>query len=211
MSHRNKSQYYQTAARYLFERRGAPFFLSPAEFAVLSKWASMGIPLRIVLEGIRNAFDGIRKKSFQRKKIFRLIHCEHDVMEAFKLYKDRKIGESDNFLHKDESIINLKSEVNRFIEQSPREIFKLKKIFLRAQEILSQRNIDEELLEKADAEVEQILLTYGSDNEKERILERIKVEHREKKEMEIKEIFRIKWIKQLRKKYKIPYLSVFYY
>lgn len=211
MSHSDKSQYYQTAARYLFDCRGAPFFLSPAEFAVLNKWASMGIPQRIVLEGIKNAFNRIRSKSFQGKKRFKLNHCEYEVLEAFKQYRNRKIGDHDNFLHKDESIINLKGEVVRFLEQIPREIYELKKIFLQAQEILRQKYIDEELLEKADSEVESILLAHGTNREKERILEGIKSEHKEKKEREVKEIFRVKWIKYLRKKYKIPYLSVFYY
>lgn len=171
----------------------------------------MGIPQRIVLEGIRNTFDGIRNKSFQKKRILRLTQCDFKVLEAFKLYQDRKVGENYNFAYKDESIINLKREVDRFTKQIPGEICGLNHVFLQAQELLRRENIDEDLLEKADTEVEKILLDHGTEKEKERFLEGIRIEHKEKKEREIQEIFRIKWIKHIRKKYKVPYLSVFYY
>lgn len=211
MDHRDKSQYYQTAARFFFERRGAPFFLSPDEFSMLTKWASMGIPQRIVLEGIRNTFDEIRNKSFQKRRKTRLTQCDHKVLAAFIQYQDRKIGENDKSIQKDESIINLKREVIRFTDQIPSEINGLEKVFLQAQEILRQDHMDEDLLEKADAEVERILLDHGTEKEKARFLNGIKIEHKEKKERELQEIFRIRWIKYMRKKYKIPYLSVFYY
>lgn len=210
MDFKDRSRYFQTTARYLFECRGAPFILSPAEFAVLSKWASMGIPQRIVLEGIKNAFNKLRNRTLQRKKLFKLIQCEYEVMEAFKQYKDRKTG-VDSFLPPDESIEKIKKEVIRFIDQIPSELIGLKEIFNQVSQLLNQGNSDEEFLERADAEVERILLSKGAEEEKQKMQESIKIEYKEKNENERHEIFRIKWVKQLRRKYKIPYLSLFYY
>jgi len=211
MKFKDRSRYFQTAARYLFERRGAPFILSPAEFAVLNKWASMGIPQRIVLEGIKNAFNNLQGRSILRKKLFKLARCEYEVMEAFKQYKDRKTGGDDSFSPPDESIEKLKREVIRFLDQIPSEILGLKEIFCMVQKHLNAGNIEEEFLEMADAKVEHVLLAKGPHEEKQEILESIKIEYKEKDENEILDIFRIKWIKHLRRKYKIPYISLFYY
>jgi len=211
MNFKDRSRYFQTAARYLFERRGAPFILTPVEFAVLNRWASMGIPQRIVLEGIKNAFDNLHGRSVQRKKLFKLIQCEYEVIEAFNQYKDRKTGGDDSFSPPEESIEKLKREVIRFIDRIPSGFFELEEIFCKVRILLTQGNIDEEFLEMGDAKVERILLTKGTKEEKQNIRESIKIEYKEKGENEIGEIFRIKWIKHLRRKYKIPYLSLFYY
>jgi hypothetical protein len=52
-----RSGYYQTIGKFFIDLRGAPFFLSSKELAIISQWEEMDIPLRIVLEGIKESFE----------------------------------------------------------------------------------------------------------------------------------------------------------
>ena len=68
------SQYFQAVSRFFYEQRGAPFFLSSKEIENIRKWKNMGIPLKIVLEGIKDCFVTHRGKSGRKGKILSLIN-----------------------------------------------------------------------------------------------------------------------------------------
>ncbi len=50
--------YYQAVEEYFVSRRGDPLFLSNADWNLVRRWRLAGIPLRVVLRGIRDALDG---------------------------------------------------------------------------------------------------------------------------------------------------------
>ena len=57
----DQSEYYRRIAKEFLQRRGAPFFLSPRDMAVIAGWEARRVPLAAVLEGIDRAFE--RSKS----------------------------------------------------------------------------------------------------------------------------------------------------
>ena len=57
MSADPEADYYQTVEEYFVSRRGDPLFLSNAEWNIVRQWRLAGLPLRIVLRGIRDALD----------------------------------------------------------------------------------------------------------------------------------------------------------
>src|SRR4029450_11451670 len=60
-----EAAYYQTIEEYFVSRRGDPLFLSNADWNLVRKWREAGLPLRVVLRGIRDALDG-HAHSFSR-------------------------------------------------------------------------------------------------------------------------------------------------
>ena len=52
-----EADYYQTVEEYFVSRRGDPLILSNADWTLVRKWRLAGLPLRVVLRGIRDALD----------------------------------------------------------------------------------------------------------------------------------------------------------
>ena len=77
-----KETYYQTIAREFFERRGAPFFLSPKDVALIARWEKARVPLDAVLEGMEKAFANYRKGG-RSAGALTLAFCEYQVRKAF--------------------------------------------------------------------------------------------------------------------------------
>jgi len=92
----NQSFYFQTIARKFIELRGTPFFLSSNELSLIEKWEAAGIPLRVVIEGIKSSFSRQRqnqeKGAVSRRRIRSLFFCDPDVKQAFTLYRERTVG-----------------------------------------------------------------------------------------------------------------------
>lgn len=86
-----RSGYYQAIARAFLERRGAPFLLSPKDQAVLAGWEARRVPLRVVLEGLDRAFDGLKTRGRGPKGVS-LAACERQVDAAFAQYRERNAG-----------------------------------------------------------------------------------------------------------------------
>ena len=74
--------YFRDIERAFVERRGDPLFISNADWVFLAKLKKRGVPLRVVLRGITDAFDA-HVHSFSRKqKIRTLKFCENEIMAA---------------------------------------------------------------------------------------------------------------------------------
>ena len=74
-----------------------------------------------------------------------------------------------------------------------------------------QKDFDEAKLEQEEERIEGLLVQNASDEEKEKVRKDVLGEFRVKNKDELDRIFRVKLVKHLREKYKIPYISPFYY
>ena len=82
MSADPEADYYQTVEEYFVSRRGDPLILSNAEWNLVRKWRLAGLPLRIVLRGIRDAFDAHAHSWSRERKVKSLAYCAAEVDAA---------------------------------------------------------------------------------------------------------------------------------
>lgn len=208
---REQEEYFQSIARYFFKLRGAPFFLSSKELDLVTRWEEMEIPLRVVLEGIERAFESFKSRPSKRAKIQTLAFCELQVLRAFEQHRERRVGRIRKRLDREEKREQARREVQKFLKTLAPGIDYLREAYSRAREMLSQRQVDEEELERAEAEIEALLWEHSSEEERSRVKRELRQEFEFKNEDEFLRIFRIKLVKLLRDRYKIPYISLYYY
>jgi hypothetical protein len=77
-----EADYYQTVEEYFVSRRGDPLFLSNAEWNIVRQWRLAGLPLRIVLRGIRDALDAHALGWNRARKVKSLAYCAAEVETA---------------------------------------------------------------------------------------------------------------------------------
>jgi len=205
------SKYFQSIALHFFKHRGAPFFLSSKELDYIARWEKMGIPLHVVLEGIERSFESYRRKSGRKTKIQSLAFCDLQVLKAFEQNRERKVGHKKRIVERHEKRDRAKAEVERFLAKIPQKIYYLKEAYSLAQKMLSQSHFDEEELERIEGKIEELLWKNSLDEEKERVKSGVLKDYEFKQEEEFERILKIKLVKVLRDKYKIPYISLFYY
>lgn len=205
------SKYFQSIALHFFKHRGAPFFLSSKELDYIARWEKMGIPLHVVLEGIERSFEIYRRKPGRKTKIHSLAFCDLQVLKAFEQDRERKVGHKKRIVERHEKRDRAKAEVERFLVKIPQQISYLKEAYFLAQKVLSQSHFDEEELERIEGKIEELLWKNSVDEEKERVKSGVLKDYEFKQEEEFERIFKIKLVKVLRDKYKIPYISLFYY
>jgi hypothetical protein len=206
-----RSEYYQAIARYFYKQRGAPFFLSSRELDLIEKWEKMEIPLPVVLEGIKRAFDNYMRKPGRKTKIQTLAYCENQILKAFDQHRDRRVGNERKRLERTEKKSRARAEIKKFLDTLPGQIGYLKDAYSQAKKLFSQGPVDEEELERIEGEVENLIWEHSLEEERERIKRHVRTEYKIEEEEELSRILRIKLVKALRDRYKIPYISLFYY
>ena len=207
---KQRSQYYQAIVREFLALRGAPFFLSSRDLVLISQWEKLRIPLKVVLEGIEKSFESCRMRAGRKTKVSTLAFCEPQVLKSFGQFRERKVGQQKKVEPKDGRQKRIKAEVRKFLMNLPPEISYLGYIYSRAEKMLSRKDAGESELERMDEEIERILLSSCLEEEKELVRREVVVEFRPS-EREFTRIFEVRLLKFLRNKYKIPYLSFFYY
>ncbi len=206
-----KSQYYQTIARHFFKHRGAPFFLSSKELDLIARWENMRIPLGVILEGMRRSLQDSRLGQKKKGKILSLSYCDFQVLKAFEQFKDRKVGKGEIVKEREVKKTRAKAEIERFLEALPSHLVFLRGAYSRARTLLSKKDFEEEELECLEEEIEELLSEKAADQEKKRVRDEVCKEYATKNDEELASILKIKLVKFLREKYKIPYVSLFYY
>ncbi|MGD2294608.1 MAG: hypothetical protein PVF22_02070 [Candidatus Aminicenantes bacterium] len=204
-----RSHYFQTIARRFFELRGAPLFLSSRELMLIEKWEAAGIPLRVVLEGIQSSFAARRKKPGQRTKVLSLAFCQPQVKKAFAMYRERKVGRREMAAAERDKKKDIESAVNQFLEGVPEQVSWLEAPFGRVREMLPV--CSEEELEKAEDEIEALLVTKASPEVKAKVSKDVSADFPEADRKEFLRISKIKLIKHMRDKYRIPHVALYYY
>lgn len=204
-----RSRYFQAIAREFFERRGAPFFLSSKDIALVAGWERMGIPLQVVLDGIERSFSSGQRKP--RSRVQTLAFCEPQILRAFAQHRERRVGRAKKVDSRAQKAARLRVEIQGFLARLPAEVAYLRPSFEKAGEILSLSEVEEERLETLEEEVEERLFACSPLELRERLAGEIGPESRSGKKGEPERILKTKLIKFLRARHKIPYLSLFYY
>jgi hypothetical protein len=208
-----RSRYYQTIAKVFIERRGAPLFLSSKELDLVSQWEKRGIPLRVVLEGIRASFERPEPRFRKRRKPHTLDYCNTFVLRAFDQYRDRCVGQKREEIPGEEERweTRVRREVERFLADFPEDLIALRPIFQDLQGKLSSGKANEEELENAEEAIDRLIEENLSASQIRTITAEISAEYGRIRGVKFDEIFRVKAVKAIREKHKIPHVSPFYY
>jgi hypothetical protein len=210
MTEQAQSEYYQAIAREFLSRRGAPFFLSPRDLAVIAGWEKNGVPLPVVLEGIGRAFDGLRDRARGTKGLS-LSFCETQVRRALGQHADRGAGRRRAAAPRAKKVARALGEVEAFLRNAAADDRELRSLFEKAAGLLSQPSPDEEALERIDSNVDEWLWARTSRAEREGQERRTAGELPEKGPGEVGAAARTRLVKSAREKHEIPYVSLFYY
>jgi hypothetical protein len=77
-----EAAYYQSVEEYFVSRRGEPLILSNADWHLVRKWRTAGVPLRVVLRGIRDALDSHAQGWSRDRPVRSLSYCTQEVEAA---------------------------------------------------------------------------------------------------------------------------------
>jgi len=86
-----EAAYYQTIEEFFVSRRGDPLLLSNADWLLIRKWRTAGVPLRVVLRGITDALDGHAHSWGRDRKVGSLAYCAREVEAAHERWQ-RALG-----------------------------------------------------------------------------------------------------------------------
>lgn len=203
-----RSEYFQGISCFFFEHRGSPFFLSSKELELIKKWEEMKIPLNVVCEGIQKTFENPRKKG---RKIHSLAYCDYQVLKSFEQYRERQVGQKNKVENRDEKRKKVKNKIQEFLKYMPEELYFLKNIYTEGKRMLSSSNFEEQELEELDKKVRASLLAHIGIEERKNVRKNVLKDYNLTDEKQIERISRLALEKNLRDRYKIPYLSLFYY
>ena len=206
-----RSQYFQTVTRFFLKHRGAPFVLSAREVDVIKSWEDQGIPLRAVLDGLRQFFSRPSFRPHRSRGAVPLIRCNSAVLAAFELYKGRRVGEKQPKRIQKNKHILIKKEILDFLTALPEEISSIKQDFEAVLEILGSGGGDEEELDRIEDRIDKKLLNFADKVLRIRIKEEVIQEYGKAGPQEMDRIFVLKLTKCLREKYKVPHVSPFYH
>jgi hypothetical protein len=79
--------YFRDIERAFVERRGDPLFISNADWVFLAKLWKKGVPKRVVLRGMTDAFDAHAHSFSRKQKIRSLKFCEDQITAAVDRYR----------------------------------------------------------------------------------------------------------------------------
>jgi len=211
MGTEDKSRYYQEISAAFLRRRGAPFILSPRELHVLAGWEKQGVPLSAVMEGIESAFYSLQKKAAPGRRAVSLHYCDSFVQRAFEQVRDRRTGGARRAGGRENKKANILRTVKEFLDGLPAELFFLKGPYERALRLAESAEDREEDLESLEAEIEEALAAHCPAEEWDRAGGELRAGGAAGQEREKTGLVRRLALRNLREKYKIPYVSFPFY
>jgi hypothetical protein len=208
---KDRERYFQTIARHLFSLRGAPFVLSAREMEVVEAWEADGIPLGTVLEGMDRGYEDFRIRKGRTGRKLTLTRCHPHVMKAFALLRDRGVGQERRAKTQDDKCREIRKAVEAFMEDIPSQVSELREIFASVLKNLASGKCDSESLEELDTGIETLLFGMASRHDHVRLSTEIAQEYDLADREEMSRLVRIKWVKSMRERYRVPHVSPFYY
>ena len=205
-----KETYYQTIAREFFKRRGAPFFLSPKDTALIARWEKARVPLDAVLEGMEKAFANYRKGG-RPAGALTLAFCEYQVGKALAGRRERRAGGARKTVPRDAKKDRLRGAIGSFLEAVPAGLEALSETFEAARAILDGPGAGEEGLEALDDTVAEALWRAAPETAKARVRKDVLAGHAAKGTLDLEDVAKTKLVKEMRERHKVPYLSLYYY
>lgn len=83
--------YFAAAEAAFIRRRGTPFLLSPKDFALLTEWRALGVPVEAIEQGIDDAFSR-REERGAAGRVNSLSYCRDAVLLAWERRAEAAIG-----------------------------------------------------------------------------------------------------------------------
>ncbi|MFQ6038820.1 MAG: hypothetical protein ACE5LV_09415 [Candidatus Aminicenantales bacterium] len=201
-------RYYQTISRFFFHQRGAPFFLSSREVMAISEWEEAGVPLDVVIEGIRACFESRRQREGKGRRIS-LTTCRPFVRQAFEAHRERRVGAGRKASRETDKRELLGQAAAEFLASCPAEFEKIRTIYARV--LKDIRGIPEGELESLEKQVERLLAARTPESEKQEVWRTVLREHGGKDEEEKRRIFERILVRRMRERHRVPRLPLYYY
>ncbi|MDI6794119.1 MAG: hypothetical protein QME81_14860 [bacterium] len=113
--------YLKEIESYFVKQKGRGLILSPKDLTLIKGWQEKGIPLEIVLKGIKTTFANPKG---QERRITSISYCQPEILRAWDAYRETKIGtvetkdgeEKENFIPR--RIDGIKRRLLALIDQS---------------------------------------------------------------------------------------------
>ncbi len=207
---RERSVYYREIARRFFLHRGSPFSLSPQDLGLIASWEEMRIPLGVILEGIDRAFE-FKQRGPRRAKARSLAFCEAQVRKLHDQVLDGRVGREKRTRPPGVKRLNPEEVILAFLETLAPHLEPLRKPCLRALSLYESGDGSEEEWERLDGEVEETIVGLAGREDREAAGKRASSESGNESREERERIARTMLAKSMRKRFRIPYLSPFYY
>lgn len=104
-------EFFRDIERAFIERRGDPLFISNADWMFLAKLWKKGIPKRIVLRGITDAFDAHAHSFARKQKVRSLKFCEDQITAAVDRYRRAQQADGPSRRGLGEALLTLEAQV----------------------------------------------------------------------------------------------------
>jgi hypothetical protein len=209
----SRGRYFREISRAFLCRRGAPFFLSAKDVALIADWEKEGLPLGVVLEGIERCFEKSGRGPAVRGKVLSLAFCERPVRRAYDQLRDRRIGGRPDEAAplrpgKREAAL---AAVEDFLARPSPEAGFLRDVFIEARRILGGATPSGGDLEKLDEKTDALLLETATDADREEAGRSARALPRGLPFPERSAAEGTFLVKGRREKLRVPYVSSFYY
>lgn len=192
-----RSRYFGDVSRAFLRLRGAPFILSARELHVLSAWEREGIPLAAVLAGLEQAFRGQARGPSAAKPGSSLVFCDSFVRRANDQRRDRAVGRRRPPGGTAGRMALIRKEAASFLEEMPPELAGLEPLFRRVLGLVEAGGDCDADLERIEKEVEETLFKLCPAEER--------------KKAEGDEQARARVLKNLRVRFRVPFVSAPFY
>lgn len=208
-----RERYFRGIADRFIALRGAPFSLSPADICLIEAWESAGIPLETVLEGLEAAFALRPGRGRAPGKIRTLSFCRAAVERALERSRERDVGRRSPELEtrSTEKIKKARTAVDEFLSRRPAGFAALLPEFEKARSLLKAKRPDDEALERLDGKIDAWIRDSAGParlGDAEAAVDR---DHPGLRGPEKESAARIRLVRNLREKHRIPYVSLYYY
>jgi hypothetical protein len=179
---------------------------------MLSSWEEKGIPLRVVLDGMERAFEKYRKRpGAGGRKISSLAFCESEILRAHAEHRDRGVGRPGKRESREEKRRRIKAQVQRFLLSMPPETAFVGEVYREALSVLSRKSAAEEALEQLDAKAEELISRHADAATRAEIEKQVRADFPGRPAEELRGLFLTELVRRWRERYRIPYVSLFYY
>jgi hypothetical protein len=206
----DQSEYYRRIAKEFLQRRGAPFFLSPKDMAVIAGWEARRVPLAAVLEGVDRAFERSKSRARGTRGIS-LTLCEREVERALEQHRDRSAGRRGSDGPRADKQERARREVERALRESSPEDADLADLYGAALKALSSAPPDEEALDRIETSIESLLYDRATSEDTAHAVRLSRRDLPDGKPEEVESLSRTRVVKAMRKAGRVPYVSLFYY
>ena len=83
-----------TIEEHFSQKREVSTLLSPLDWQLIEQWKKMGIPLKVIINGIDRSFEKFKRSKKKGVIINSLSYCNQEVLAAWEEYKELTIGRS---------------------------------------------------------------------------------------------------------------------